>query len=272
MALEFRTSVPRKSLPGFASAVSVTVRPVHRRPGIYLRHGDENPNGMERSHVKEFPGGWVTARRGSGRDSAAGAGARASRNQRAYVSIAGRDDSVERSVHLFERLQFLQPMNVGRIGIHNSLRRLHIAQRLVGLLLRNGVCLQQEFPSGRRRLGEVIVGLCSLKIGAPLLYLSVDFRSIDFREQLPLFHAGPDIEIPLLQIAAGSRINWCIRERLRIARQHEFVCRRPSFRMNHADGQNCRLLSRLDEGGAGLDTLVNAGINHECESAYGSGK
>jgi hypothetical protein len=55
------------------------------------------------------------------------------------------------------------------------------------------------------------------------LYLSVDFRSIDFREQLPLFHACTHIELPLLQIAAGSRINWRIGERLGIAWQHEFV-------------------------------------------------
>src|SRR6267143_5049592 len=78
--------------------------PVHRCPGIYLGYGDENTNGMKRSHVKEFPGGWVSARRGSADGSAAGAGGRASRDQRAYVSITGRDDSVEGSVHFFERL------------------------------------------------------------------------------------------------------------------------------------------------------------------------
>ena len=101
-----------------------------------------------------------------------------------------------------------------------------LLDRLIGLLLRNRIRLEQISASGRRWSAPAPVGLGGLQIGPRLLQLLIDLGRVDLRQQFALSHTRADIEIPVLQIAVGTGIDRRIDEGLGVAGQHDLLRRR----------------------------------------------
>ncbi len=127
------------------------------------------------------------------------------------------------AVDLFEGLQLLQPVNVCGHGIDRRLPRAEIADRLIGLLLGDGIRLEQVLPASRGDLCQLLVRLRILQVCASLIQLLINFRGFDLRQQLTLLDVGADVYIPMLEIAIGTGIDGRVVECLRVARQHDLL-------------------------------------------------
>ena len=102
------------------------------------------------------------------------------------------------------------------------------------------------------------IGLGGGQIGQSLPQLLIDFRSLNFGQELPGLDVGANIRIPVLEIAVGARVDRRIDVCLDICRQHDFLRRRGVLRMNHRDGGDCHFRGFSGERGAGLDARKNA--------------
>ena len=78
--------------------------------------------------------------------------------------------------------------------------------------------LEHAPRSGLRDLGELQIGFRSGQSAAGLRQLLVDLRRLNHGQQLPGFYVRTDVEIPLLQITVGARVNRRRDERLHISR------------------------------------------------------
>src|SRR5713226_752437 len=63
----------------------------------------------------------------------------------------------------------------------------------------------------------------------------VDFRCVDLSEKLALFHAGPNVDVPLLHITAGARVNRSRHVGFYVAGQHNLVRRCGTLWSNDVD-------------------------------------
>ena len=81
--------------------------------------------------------------------------------------------------------------------------------------------------------------MSGIEVGFGLRELLIDFRSIDVGEQCALRNSGADIEIPLLQVAVGTRVDGRLNVGLHGSRKHEiFLGFGLDRRMGNGNGGN----------------------------------
>src|SRR4029077_10462786 len=128
-------------------------------------------------------------------------------DQVAGVHVPARDNAAKGRVDVLERFQLLQAAHVGLRGSGGGALWRVIAARVVDLLFGNAVCLDQLFITRGGNARKILVGLRGAEIGARLVQLLVHFRRVDVGKQFALLHVAPDIVVPLLEVAAGTRVN-----------------------------------------------------------------
>jgi hypothetical protein len=101
--------------------------------------------------------------------------------------------------------------------------------------LRNGVLGQQRLPAVAGHAGKVRIGLHALQLGTRLVQLLVDLGRFDLGQKVALVHVRADVEVPLLQVAVGARVDGRIGKRLYVAGKREIVGLRSLHRMHHID-------------------------------------
>src|SRR3982074_2873787 len=106
----------------------------------------------------------------------------------ADIGVSSGDNSVERSVDLFEGLQRLELLYVRLIRLNDGLVGVVSARSIIGILLRDGISLQQPLVAVLGNLGEREVRLRGIEVAERLLQLLIDFRSLDHSQQLPFLH------------------------------------------------------------------------------------
>src|SRR5260370_2126460 len=67
-------------------------------------------------------------------------------------------------------------------------------------------------------------------------------------QQLTLFHVGPDIEVPALEVSICSGVDWRIDKGLNVSRQQNLLRRSTSFRLNNQDGWRCQFIGLRSQG------------------------
>ena len=154
-------------------------------------------------------------------------------NQLANVGVARGDDAIERRVDFREGLQVLETLYVVGRRVHGRFLGRVVTVRVVHILLGNRIGVLQTFIPIVRDLRKAQVRLGSVQVGASLLQLLVDFRRVNYGEQLTFAHAGADVEIPGLEIAVGASINRSVYKGLNIARENNLLLGRAAFGMNH---------------------------------------
>ena len=80
------------------------------------------------------------------------------------------------------------------------------------------------------------------EIGACLAKLLIDFRSVDFREQLPRLYARADVHVPAFQVAVRARIDRSIFEGLHVSRENDFLARGGLFGLCDHDAGHGKLI------------------------------
>jgi hypothetical protein len=93
------------------------------------------------------------------------------------------------------------------IGVDDGLVGRVAADGVVDILLRNCMALQQVLIAILGDLGEPEIGFGGAEVAQRLLELLVDFRSLDFGQELAFFDMRPYIEIPAPQITVRPRKN-----------------------------------------------------------------
>ena len=126
----------------------------------------------------------------------------------------------------WKRLEILEPLDVGAVRIDDGPLGVVVADLLVGLLARDRVALQQDLPALRGGAGHVHVRPRVLELGARLPELLVELRRLDLGQELALRDPRADVGVPLLEVAAGARVDRRVGEGARGARQHQLVARR----------------------------------------------
>src|SRR5262249_46213953 len=144
-------------------------------------------------------------------------------NQSSNIGVTGRDDSVEWRVNALKLLQLFQSTHICFGGISRCSLRVKVADRLIRLLLRDDVGLQQKQPAVRGYLCQLEISLRCPKLALCLLQLLIKFGRFDLGQKLSLFRVCTDIQIPLLQIPTGTRIDRRLGERFGGARQCDFL-------------------------------------------------
>ena len=139
----------------------------------------------------------------------------------ADVGVAGGDDAVEGGVDFFEGLELLEAADGGHGGLDGGFFGGGVAHGDVGLLLGDGVGLEQILVAGGGGVGEVEVGLGAFEIGFGDLELLVELGGFDLGHELALADVGADIEVPLFQIAAGAGVDGGVGEGLGVSGQCE---------------------------------------------------
>ena len=128
-------------------------------------------------------------------------------NQIADVGIARGNDAIKRRVDFFERYQRGVLLHGCLVGFDDCFVRVVRADRVIDVLLGNGVALQKSLVARLGDGSEFEICLRGEQVAASLLQLLIDFRRFDDGKQLPLLNARADIEIPLLQVAVCTSIN-----------------------------------------------------------------
>ena len=108
---------------------------------------------------------------------------------------------------------------------------MQVADLVFDVLFGHRIALEQRLVAFGGSLRQAIVGLRGRQIGARLVQLAVDLRGFDLGQQIAGFDVRPDIEIPLLQIAAGARKDGRGDEGLHAAGKHHFFRRRGGLGM-----------------------------------------
>src|SRR5580765_7913457 len=131
-----------------------------------LRNVYEDANGISLREEKKLLGGTTVA----GVD------------ERADVHVAAGDDSAERSINVFERLQFLQSMNIGLRRGDDGLLGGVVTLSVVDFLLGYAIGLDQFFVTSGGNTRKISVGLGGLEVGFGLNELLIYFGSVDVGE------------------------------------------------------------------------------------------
>jgi hypothetical protein len=87
-----------------------------------------------------------------------------------------------------------------------------IADGLVGFLVRNRIGLKQMLPARSRGCCQLEIRFGILQIGPCLLQLLVKFRSFNRGQKLAFFYACPDVYVPVLNVAARTRVDGSVIE------------------------------------------------------------
>ena len=98
----------------------------------------------------------------------------------------------------------MQSFDVRLVGLNGCFIGIVGSHCIIGVLLRNGVALQQILIAVLGDLGKRKVCFCRIQVAESLLQLLVHFGSFDYREQFSLFDACADIDVPLAKIAVGA--------------------------------------------------------------------
>ena len=93
----------------------------------------------------------------------------------------------------------------------------------VGLLLGDGVGLEEVLIAGGGGVGEIEVGLRALEVGLGDLELLVDLGGFDGGHELALSDVGADVEVPLLEVAAGAGVDGRVGEGLGVAGESDLA-------------------------------------------------
>ena len=144
-------------------------------------------------------------------------------DQRADVGVALGDDACERRHDALERFELPQTLQIGTRRL--ARRRLGgcIACAFIGVLLRDRLRREQPLPAHVGGARQLVVGLRRAEVGLRLVQLLIDLGSLDVGQELALFHAGPDVGVPDLQVAVGACVDRGLVEGLYIAGQHQLV-------------------------------------------------
>ena len=153
--------------------------------GVELGHVDVDAQDIFGGEVEELP---------------VGAGI----DEGADVDIARGDDAVKGRIDAFEADELFEALDVGLRGLHLGGGGGGLGGEVVGVLLGDGVALEQILVARGLNLCVGGVGLGGGEIGLGLRQLLVDFRAGDGGQELALLHVCADVEVPL---ASGSR--WC---------------------------------------------------------------
>ncbi len=127
------------------------------------------------------------------------------------------------------------------------------------------MALQQVFVAILGDLGEPEIGFGGAEVTARLLELLVDFRSLDFGQELAFFDMRPYVEIPTLQITVRPGKNRRLDIRLNVPRQHNFLQRCGPLRRNDRNCGHCHVRGFTAQRGAGVHALQNAGNQNPSE-------
>src|SRR5260370_40629216 len=76
-----------------------------------------------------------------------------------------------------------------------------------------------------------------------------------------------NVEIPALEIAAGSRVDRRVTKCLSVAGQDNFLCGGTFFRKDHGHGWNGSFFRSLLQTRFGCRSRMNAGVNQESKSS-----
>ena len=171
-----------------------------------------------------------------------GTGAGSGSDEVANVGAACSNDAIKRRDDALIALELLKPTNICAAGIDCSLCGDVIAFGLVCLLLRDGMLRQQDLPPIGGHAGKVGVGLHALQFGTRLAQLLIDFGRFDHGEQVAFVYVCADIEVPILQVAVGARVDGRIRECLDVAGEREVAGLDSLLRMDHSDRRNGRFV------------------------------
>ena len=109
--------------------------------------------------------------------------------------------------------------------------------------------------------------VCHLRaqIRLSLHQLLIKFRRLDLGEKIPRMNSSADIGVPALQVAGGVRIDWRVRESLRVSGQRDLFRGGAGFWRNHIDRGNRRRFGGDDQLSFGSVSRVNSRVNGQGE-------
>ena len=162
--------------------------------GVDLGDGDEDAQLVDAGDAEEFFGG------------AAGGGG-AGVDEVADVRVALGDDAAVGGVDLLKGLELFEASDVGLSGFDGGALGGGAGDGDIGLLLGDGVQLEEILIALGGGVGEVEVGLGALEVGARDLQLFVELRGLDGGHELALGDVRADVHEPLLEVAAGAGVD-----------------------------------------------------------------
>src|SRR3974390_3075563 len=178
-------------LAGILSQFEVSAKARTNGRGISLRNVDENAEGGGLREVEQL-------RRGT---------AIAGVDECTDIDVTSRDYAAEWRINVLERFQLLETTDIGFAGLHDGAFGLEVASGVVDFLFGDAVGFEQFRVTCGSDLGKVLVGLEGVQIGARLREFLIDFGRVDVGKQVTLFHARPDVVIPLFQVTVGARVD-----------------------------------------------------------------
>ena len=187
-------------------------------------------------------------------------------DERADVGVARDDDAVERRVIFWNACRSSRRFTFAVLESTVAFLTLVVAQLLVRLLVRDHLALEQGLPAIRGDLGHLHGGgRCVVQVGAGLPQLLVQLGRLDLGEELPLLDARADVDVQLLEVAAGPRVDRRVGEGPRVAGQHELVRGVGGRRVHHLHRGGGRFLGRALERGVGALPVVQAGVDGDAQ-------
>jgi len=82
-----------------------------------------------------------------------------------------------------------------------------------------------------------------------LLQLLVDFRRVDFRQQLAGFHMRADVHQPALEVSIGAGIDGRVGKGLHVGRKNDFLRFGGALGLDHQNAWHCHLTCLSQECG-----------------------
>jgi hypothetical protein len=87
--------------------------------------------------------------------------------------------------------------------------------------------------------------------------LLIDFRRIDFGQELAFFYVAPDIYIPAFQVTVRAGVNRGVSICLDISGENDFLGRSGAFGLHHGDRGHRHTCGFLPQSGSCLDARQN---------------
>src|SRR5882672_5063615 len=220
-----------KFLSGKLGELQVRAKSSMHGGGIYLRHTHIRADGVGSGQHEHLL-----------RDAAV-----AGVNQVAEVDIATSDHATERSVNAFERFQFLEAPDIGLRRSYRGAPGGIITDSVVYFLFGYTVSFDQFFKTCGGDARKIFIGLHGAEVGARLRKLLIDFRSLDFGQEIALLHMAADVVVPLFDVASSARVDWRLHIGLQRGWQDQIFLRRFNGRMDYRDGGHRGLLCFLGQ-------------------------
>ena len=128
-------------------------------------------------------------------------------DERAVIDVARGYNSGKWRSNFLKPLQLFQPGHVRLGGSEIGLARIQGGFPLIKLLRGDDFLFDQFLPPLQCRARQFGVRRGLLRSGARLIQFLIDFRCLDFRQQLAGFDFRTDIGVPLADVAVGPRIH-----------------------------------------------------------------